>query len=105
MWYHYDCCEKTPFAKRYITLDDHLQVPLLKGGPLGLVGTPPLVFSAAKTAEKIQRTGGNAACDWKELLEEELGQPAIDFLTEKAEGAAGPVTSNISCPKCDTDLE
>jgi hypothetical protein len=103
VWYHYGCCQATVNEKQHTQLEEYLQIPLLKGGAFGKIGTAPLVFSAAKTMQKIQ--GGGTIHNWKELLDEDLGQSAESFLKEVRESQAGLLDSYVKCPKCDPKSE
>lgn len=99
IWYHYDCCDTKVFTKSYHQLEDLIEMPLLRGGPFGLVGTAPLVFSAVKVMQKVQMEGGSMEHDWRELMDEVLEDSAERYLEEMMEG---PLDSEIKCPCCDS---
>ena len=87
-------------AKSYTELEAFVKMPLLKGGPFGQVGTAPLVFSAARTLEKIQREGGATKGDWQGLLDEDLGSSYDNQLEKLSLANFGLLTSIVTCPEC-----
>ncbi|KAF9777304.1 hypothetical protein BJ322DRAFT_1025840 [Thelephora terrestris] len=87
-------------AKSYTELEAFVKMPLLKGGPFGQVGTVPLVFSATRTLEKIQREGGATKGDWQGLLDEDLGSSYDNQLEKLSLANFGLLTSIVTCPEC-----
>jgi len=74
-------------------------MPLLKGGPVGLAGTAPMVFTAAKVMQKVQPEGETAAGEWKGLLEQDLGC-SIDEFMEMMREAIWYIFAEIKCCRC-----
>lgn len=103
VWYHYECCKTDFFAKSYRNLEDYLEIPLLKGGPFGLTGTAPLVFSTAKTMQKMQEEGLRDNPRWQEMLDKDFGRSSEGFIKEKVKAGRGPLSSNIKCPRCQVE--
>lgn len=81
-----------------------MEIPLLKGGCLGIAGTAPLVFSAVRTAKKIQEGEGTTR-EWRGLLDEDLGRPSDTLLKEMRDNGPGLLDSSMECPKCDLEFE
>lgn len=71
----------------------------MKGGPAGVFGTAPLVFTAAKVVEK-QQLGEIEMVGWEEKFEELLGYSVYRFLNEKMKEALGFINLDIKCPSC-----
>jgi hypothetical protein len=99
-WYHFDCCDRESSKRSYSNLQDLASMPLLKGGPIGLTGTAPLVFSAAQVMQKISTEGCPSTCDWKGMLDEALGQSAEGFVKEQLEKAGELIGVDVKCPQC-----
>jgi hypothetical protein len=103
-WYHFSCCVTNELQKAYTKLKDFVKMPLVKGGVFGLVGTAPLVFSAARTMEKLHRRGGaigsGSSDDWKELLDNDLGSSSDAFLETASINGWGIISSIVECPQC-----
>lgn len=87
--------------KTYTSLEDFVTIPQLRGGDLGLVGTAPLAFAAARVVQAIQHEGVTSTTDWRALLDEVLGCSADGYLSGQKEKAPGPVASEIKCPNCE----
>jgi len=104
VWYHYDCCHRLLLTNKvFEELEDFVEVPLLRGGAYGPIGTVPLVFSAAKTVQKIQSQAETTGRNWREQLDEALGQSAGGMLKEQMEKERDPLVSDVKCPKCDSE--
>ncbi|KAF9643394.1 hypothetical protein BDM02DRAFT_3191700 [Thelephora ganbajun] len=100
VWYHLDCCEAEPSRRSYHSLRDLMEMPLLRGGLLGVAGTVSVVFCAARIMQKIQAEGGTAEADWKELMDDALGCGMDHFLEWAEEVVGSTITADIRCPKC-----
>jgi hypothetical protein len=97
-WFHFGCCTMVPFLRAFQTLEDLIAVPLIKGGPAGLIGTAPLVFLAAKAIEKLS-SGEVELVNWREWLETEL-RCSVDEFIEGMEGVTEYMDAEIKCPRC-----
>ena len=99
LWYHFDCCHTTPFRRVYQDFEDFVTMPLMKGGPVGLIGTAPLVIAAAQTVEAIKRLSVNSD-EWKVRLEQTLGCSVDEFLQEDMKEATRFIGSEVKCLRC-----
>jgi hypothetical protein len=100
-WFHFSCCKTTDLERHPCNLTELMAIPLLKGGPLGLIGTAPLVFQAAMVVKILQDGKVETGADWEDLLNKSLGCTAVEFLDEMKEGSPF-LNSEIECPNCDS---
>lgn len=76
-----------------------MQIPLLKGGNMGLTGTVPLVLAAAKAAKSFVGSGGDIS-SWKNVVENTLGKTLPSFLETLPSKSSRLLGAVILCPTC-----
>jgi hypothetical protein len=77
-----------------------MSIPLLRGGPFGMIGTGPLAFQAAAMVKVLQNQGELPDTDRDQRLKGVLGSGVDEFLHEIRYGLMF-VNSKIQCPHCD----
>ena len=100
-WYHLDCCHRDSSKKAYDTLQDFAKMPLLKGGPSGLVGTGPLVYLAIAVMYEIWARGDvSRAVDWKGSIGRFMGVSFDGYVEDLFKAMGGLVYADVNCPAC-----
>ena len=99
-WYHFDCCRTKPLERPLKTMEDFIAMPLLKGGPIGSVGTSPSVFFAAEMMKRLCAKGGvTAGIDFRTYMDG-LDYTLDDSVEQMLQNALGWINTDIECPKC-----
>jgi len=76
-------------------------MPLLKGGPCGLIGTAPFVFSVNRVIQETCDNGSAAVnVSWREIISNDIGCPFDEHVGKVFKEMGAFVGSDIRCPKC-----
>ena len=76
-----------------------MQIPLLKGGSMGLMGTVPLVLAAAQASKHIVDEGEDIS-NWEKIVERFLGRTLPSFLETVPSTSSELLGAVIVCPTC-----
>jgi hypothetical protein len=99
-WYHVECCQSAGLTANYTTLEDFLTIPLLKGGPAGVIGTAPLAFGAAHVVKKLKGKPMVEVDGWMRALEEMLQCSVDEFLNDDMKGVLDVLGTGVKCASC-----
>lgn len=84
----------------FISLDDIINMPLLKGGVVGPTGTAPFVFTASYNKEGADPSEDLGGQGWRMVLGTTMGRTAVAALKALIEDAGDILHRDIQCPAC-----